>query len=81
MGWTWNINGTKYYWIAPSGAGYDTTGLGTAGTMDFEVRSNVEFIAIWEAMEQDLIFSIDSLEGTGTWTSTAPLPAPPVTTS
>ena len=71
VGWTWNINGTKYYWIAPSGAGYDTTGLGTAGTMDFEVRSNVEFIAIWEAMEQDLIFSIDSLSGTGTWTGVA----------
>lgn len=70
VGWTWNINGTKYYWIAPGGAGYDTTGLGTAGTMDFEVRSNVEFVAIWEAMEQDLIFSIDSLEGTGTWTPT-----------
>ena len=71
VGWTWNINGTKYYWIAPSGAGYDTAGLGTAGTMDFEVRSNVEFVAIWEAMEQDLIFSIDSLEGTGTWTGVA----------
>ena len=71
VGWTWNINGTKYYWIAPSGAGYDTAGLGTAGTMDFEVRSNVEFVAIWEAMEQDLVFSIDSLEGTGTWTGVA----------
>ena len=69
VGWTWSINGTNYYWIAPSGAGYDTSSLrGTAGTLDFEVRSNVEFVAIWEALEQDLIFSLGMPGETGTWT-------------
>lgn len=69
VGWTWTIGGTNNYWIAPSASDYDTSKLvGTAATMDFEVASNVIFTAIWEALEQNLVFSLGHPEA-GEWTA------------
>ena len=60
IGWTWK-NGGDFYWITAdaTAAGFDTTGLGTAGAMDFTVERNITFTAIWEAIEQTLTYKID----------------------
>ncbi|WP_251197352.1 InlB B-repeat-containing protein [Anaerotardibacter muris] len=69
VGWSWNLGGNDFYWLAVSD--YSAAGLaGTAATMDFNVTNNVIFNAIWEALPQDLIYKLDITQPASEWTAT-----------
>lgn len=62
IGWTWTIGGTTNYWIANRGDGLAIGSLtGTeVPAIDFTVESNVTFNAIWEAVEQSLVYNLNN---------------------
>lgn len=66
-GWSWTRDGQNYYHIV-SGATAPAGTTGTAADMDFMITSDVNFTALWNAMEFDVIFKLDTKSPTTTWT-------------
>ena len=66
-GWSWTRDGQNYYHIV-SGATAPAGTTGTAADMDFMITSDVNFTALWNAMEFDVIFKLDTKSPATTWT-------------
>lgn len=56
-GWSWTRDGQNYYHIVPGQTAPAGT-TGTAADMDFMITSDVNFTALWNAMEFDVISSL-----------------------
>ena len=67
LGWTWTRDGQDYYYIVP-GQTAPAGITGTAADMDFMVTADVNFTALWNAMEFDVIFKLDNKTPASTWT-------------
>ena len=68
VGWAWEANGVHNYWLANAADAGFAGLVGTPATMDFELHSNITFNAIWEALEQDLIYKLEVTAPVSTWT-------------
>lgn len=66
-GWSWTRDGQNYYHIV-SGATAPAGTTGTEADMDFMITSDVNFTALWNAMEFDVIFKLDTKSPATTWT-------------
>lgn len=66
-GWSWTRDGQTYYHIV-SGATAPAGTTGTEADMDFMITSDVNFTALWNAMEFDVIFKLDTKSPATTWT-------------
>ena len=67
LGWSWTRDGQNFYCLAP-GATAPAGITGTAADMDFLVTSDVNFTALWDAMEFDVVFKLDNKTPASTWT-------------
>lgn len=66
-GWSWTRDGQNYYYIVPGQTAPAGT-TGTAADMDFMITADVNFTALWNAMEFDVIFKLDNKTPASTWT-------------
>lgn len=66
-GWSWTRDGQNYYHIV-SGVTAPAGTTGTEADMDFMITSDVNFTALWNAMEFDVIFKLDTKSPATTWT-------------
>lgn len=67
LGWSWTRDGQNFYCLAP-GATAPAGITGTEADMDFMITSDVNFTALWNAMEFDVIFKLDTKSPATTWT-------------